>query len=107
MRYEVMLTENAFYDLEDIYDYIFKHDHPSHADYVLNSMESVIESLAAFPERGSYPKELLELGIREYRQTFFKPYRVIYRIIGSIVYIMVIADGRRDMEALLTRRLLG
>jgi len=107
MRYEVMLTENAFYDLEDIYDYISKQDHPSNADYVLNSMESVIESLATFPERGSYPKELLELGIREYRQTFFKPYRVIYRIIGSIVYIMVIADGRRDMEALLTRRLLG
>lgn len=107
MRYEVMLTENAFYDLEEIYDYIARHNHPSNADYVLNSMESVMESLAAFPERGSYPKELLALGIREYRQTFFKPYRVIYRIIGSLVYIMLIADGRRDMEALLSRRLLG
>lgn len=102
-----MLTENAFYDLEEIYDYIARHNHPSNADYVLNSMESVMESLTAFPERGSYPKELLALGIREYRQTFFKPYRVIYRIIGSLVYIMLIADGRRDMEALLSRRLLG
>jgi toxin ParE1/3/4 len=102
-----MLTENAFNDLDEIYDYIARHDHPSNADYVLNSMETVIDSLAAFPERGSYPKELLELGIREYRQTFFKPYRVIYRIIGSLVYIMLVADSRRDMETLLTRRLLG
>ena len=107
MPYEVMLTENAFYDLEDIYDYITKHDHPANADYVLNSMETLIESLATFPERGSYPKELIELGIREYRQAFFKPYRVIYRIAGSIVYIQLITDGRRDMEALLSRRLLG
>lgn len=102
-----MLTENAFYDLEEIYDYIARHDNPSSADYVLDSMETVMESLTAFPERGSYPKELLALGIREYRQTFFKPYRVIYRIIGSLVYIMLIADGRRDMESLLSRRLLG
>ena len=107
MRYDVMLTENAYYDLEDIYDYIANHDHPANADYVLNSMESVIESISAFPERDSYPKELIELGIREYRQSFFKPYRVIYRIIGPTVYIMLIADGRRDMGSLLARRLLS
>lgn len=107
MHYEVLLTENAYYDLDEIYDYIAKHDHPANADYVLNSMESVTESLATFPERGAYPKELLQLGIREYRQVFFKPYRVIYKVIGSFVYIMLIADGRRDMETLLSRRLLG
>lgn len=47
------------------------------------------------------------MGIREYRQTFFKPYRVIYRVIGQRVYIYLIADGRRDMQTLLARRLLG
>jgi len=107
MRYEVLLTENAYYDLDEIYDYIAQHDHPTNADYVLSSMESAIESLATFPERGSFPKELLQLGIREYRQVFFKPYRVIYKVIGSLVYIMLVTDGRRDMETLLTRRLLG
>jgi toxin ParE1/3/4 len=67
----------------------------------------VAESLATFPERGSHTKELLALGIREYRQSFFKPYRVIYRVIGKQVIIYVIADGRRDMQSLLLRRLLG
>ncbi|WP_235186744.1 type II toxin-antitoxin system RelE/ParE family toxin [Serratia sp. DD3] len=47
------------------------------------------------------------LGIREFRQTFFKPYRVIYRVLGQQVVIFVIVDGRRDMQSLLIRRLLG
>jgi len=47
------------------------------------------------------------LGIREYREVFLKPTRIIYRIIEKKVYILLIADGRRDMDALLQRRLLG
>jgi toxin ParE1/3/4 len=64
-------------------------------------------NLESFPERGAYPKELLDLGIREYRQIFFKPYRVIYRVIGKCAYIYLIFDGRRDMQTLLARRLLA
>lgn len=61
--------------------------------------------MAENPERGSRPKELLALGIREYRQVFFKPYRAIYRVIGRRVYVYLVADGRRDMQTLLARRL--
>ena len=46
------------------------------------------------------------MGLREYREVYFKPYRIIYRIIAQHVYVMVIADGRRDMQILLERRLL-
>ncbi|WP_233582642.1 type II toxin-antitoxin system RelE/ParE family toxin [Candidimonas sp. SYP-B2681] len=66
-----------------------------------------MDSLSKYPERGSYPKELVSLGIKEYRQTFFKPYRVIYRVTDTQVIIELIADGRRDMQSLLARRLLG
>ena len=52
-------------------------------------------------------KELLALGIREYHEIFFKPYRIIYRVIDKNVHILLIADGRRDMQTLLQRRLLG
>ncbi|HLB15786.1 MAG TPA: type II toxin-antitoxin system RelE/ParE family toxin [Burkholderiales bacterium] len=107
MRFEVLLTEDASSDLEELYDYVAEHDAPAKADYVLDRIERVMETLATFPERGSFPKELLALGIREYRQTFFKPYRVIYRVVGERVYVYLIVDGRRDMQALLQRRLLG
>lgn len=107
MRREVLLTEDAERDLEDIYDYIAEFDSPRNADHVLDRLLEVVERLTALPERGSQPKELRSLGIHEYRQVFFKPYRVIYRVIGDQVIIYVIADGRRDMQSLLSRRLLG
>jgi toxin ParE1/3/4 len=48
---------------------------------------------------------LLALGIREYRQTFFKPCRVIYRDRRARVRVPD-RRRRRDMQALLQRRLL-
>lgn len=106
-KIEVLLTEGAEQDLEAIHDYISEFDCVANANYVLDELMSVVESLSKFPERGSYPKELVSLGIKEYRQTFFKPYRVIYRVAGSQVIIYLIADGRRDMQSVLARRLLG
>ena len=106
-RYEVLLTEGAEQDLESIHDYISEFDCVANANYVLDRLMDVVEGLAQFPERGSYPKELVALGIKEYRQTAFKPYRVIYRVMGTQVIIHLIVDGRRDMQSVLTRRLLG
>lgn len=106
-KYEVLLTAGAAQDLESIYDYIAEFDCKANADYMLDRLLEVVESLSTFPERGTYPKELVPLGIRDYRQTAFKPYRVIYRVMGQKVYIYLIADGRRDMQSLLARRLLG
>ena len=106
-KYEILLTEGAEQDLESIYGHIAEFDCKANADYVLDRLLEVVESLSAFPERGAYPKELVALGIRDYRQTAFKPYRVIYRVMAQKVYVYVIADGRRDMQSLLVRRLLG
>jgi len=106
-KFEVLLTEGAEQDLEAIHDYISEFDCAANANDVLDQLMDVVGSLSKFPERGSYPKELVGLGIKEYRQTFFKPYRVIYRVTGRQVIIYLIADGRRDMQSVLARRLLG
>ena len=50
---------------------------------------------------------VVALGIKEYRHTSFKPYRVIYRVVGTQVVTHLIVDGRRDMQSVLARRLLG
>lgn len=105
--YAVFLTAGTEHDLASIHDYIAEADSPRKAGHVLDRLTRIAESLADFPERGSYPKELLALGIKEYRQVFFKPYRLIYRVIDRRVYIYLIVDGRRDMQSLLSRRLLG
>ncbi len=106
-RFEVLLTESAERDLEEIHDYIAEFDSAANADRVLDRLLDAAGKLAEFHERGSWPKELLEIGIREYRQTLFKPYRVIYRVIDAKVVVYSIVDGRRDMQSLLARRLLG
>ena len=106
-RYKVPLTAGAEQDLESIYDHIAEFDSTASAKHLLDRLAAVIDSLAAFPERGAYPRGLVALGIRDYRQTSFKSYRVIYRVRDNKVYIYLIADGRRDMQSLLARRLLG
>jgi toxin ParE1/3/4 len=107
VAYTVLLTEDAARDLSDLYTYISKHDPPKKAAYVLDQIEKKFISLSELPERGVYPKELLSLGIRDYREIFFKPYRIIYRTDNENVYVYLLVDGRRDMQTLLQRRLLG
>ncbi len=106
MSMSVLLTDDAARDLEELYDYITQHDSARKADSVLKKIEDLFKDLSKSPQRGTWPKELIALGIREYRQVFFKPYRVIYRVIGKKIYVLLIADGRRDMQTLLERRLL-
>lgn len=107
MQYPVFLTPGADQDLTEIYNYIADADSVASANYVLDRLMETGQSLSAFPQRGSYPRELLALGNREFRQVFFKPYRLIYRVMEKQVEIFVIADGRRDMQSLLARRLLN
>ncbi|ALC17387.1 plasmid stabilization system protein ParE [Desulfuromonas soudanensis] len=106
MAFAVFLTDAAAHDLEDLYHYIAQYDLPEKADHVLAQIERALTSLSEYPDRGTYPKELLTLGIREYREVFFKPYRMIYRVSENRVYILLVVDGRRDMQTLLQRRLL-
>jgi toxin ParE1/3/4 len=106
MPFAVLLTNDVARDLDEIYYYIALHDAPQKADYVLEQIEKVFSMLSESPERGACPKELLSLGIRECREVFFKPYRIIYRVMDKNVYVLLIVDGHRDLQLLLQRRLL-
>jgi toxin ParE1/3/4 len=107
MSYQVFLTRDAVRDLEELDEYLATGDSAKKADYVLNKIEAVLQRLSESPERGHRPRELLALGLDDYRQVFFKPYRIIYTIRHKDVYVLLIADGRRDMETLLQSRLLA
>ena len=106
MPFAVLLTNDAARDLDELYHYIAQSDAPGKADYVLEQIEKAFFRLSESPERGAYPRELSALGIREYREILFKPYRIVYRVLDAKVYVLLIVDGRRDMQTLLQRRLL-
>ena len=107
MALQVVITEDAERDLEDIVTYIAQNESRRNAEHVLGRILDIADSLTVEPTRGSTPKELRALGDQEYRQIFFKPYRLVYRVVEQQVVIYLIADGRRDLQTLLVRRLLG
>jgi toxin ParE1/3/4 len=107
MSYPVRITSAAWRDLEEICTWIAEHDSPGKAERVLDRLAEAAAKVGEMPHGGSRPTELPPGTEGEYRQVFFKPYRVIYEFSGSEVVILLIADGRRNLQSLLLRRLLG
>jgi len=105
-RYKVRLTQEAEDDLLDLFEYIARQDSVDNAYHVLAELEALILSLEQQAERGHYPAEMIEHGIKDYREVLFKPYRVIYEVEGNRVFVLACFDGRRDIQLLLERRLL-
>jgi toxin ParE1/3/4 len=106
MKYAVHLVEDAEKDLFDIYRYVALNDSPEKAEKLLDHLEQTMLKLETFPERGHYPPELERIGVREYREVFYKPYRIVYQIMKSEVFIHCVLDGRRDLQELLQNRFL-
>ena len=49
MAFRVQLTDDAARDLEEVCDYIDRHDSPARADYVLDRIESAFQGLSENP----------------------------------------------------------
>jgi toxin ParE1/3/4 len=110
LLYEVLLTAGAEQDLDDLVGFVAVNDTPAKADALLDKILAAEQTLAMAPQRGNIPRELLALGIREYRQTMFKPYRIVYQVQvlpKPVVHIVVVVDGRRDVASVLQQRLLS
>jgi toxin ParE1/3/4 len=106
MKFSVLLVEDAEKDLWEIYLYVAQNDSVEKVDRLLDNLERAILKLETLPERGHFPPELERIGVREYREIFFKPYRIIYQVIRSEVFVHCVLDGRRDLQDLLQRRVL-
>jgi toxin ParE1/3/4 len=105
-KYRVRIVREAEEDLAELVDHIAQHDSVERANYVLEKLLTVCERVEQHPERGHFLPELRSLGIKTYREVHFKPYRIIYEVIGREVFILLIVDGRRSLQTILERRLL-
>jgi toxin ParE1/3/4 len=103
MTYPVRITKAAKRDLSENYTWIAEHDSVAHAEYVLDCLTQSVESIATLPERGSRPRELRAGMRRDCRRVSFKPYRVFYEVRPTEVVVFLIADGGRNLKALLLR----
>ncbi len=106
LKYRILWAEAAEKDLTEIIDHIAI-DNPADAAKILQEIKQQAASLYTFPERGRIVRELHENGIHFYRELVIPPWRMIYRISDTDVYVSCVFDSRRNVEDILMNRLVG
>jgi len=104
VTYQVMWTPDAEQMLDEIITYI-ANDSVKAARDSLQLIKKRAGSLSFSPMRGRYVPELLELGIRTYREIIVKPWRIIYKVGSADIYILLVIDSRRDVASYLSMEL--
>lgn len=99
MKYKIEILPAAWEDLKKIEDYYLVQFDAETAIRVSNHILDAIERLECFSDSGSMtPDEWLnEQG---YRMVICKKHIVIYRVIGTSVYIYHIADTQTEYTKL-------
>ena len=105
-KYDVQITEGALGDLDAIRSFMTAQRGEDASEEWMNGFEEVINSLERFPERGAVPPPLVDLGMETFRQLPMPPYRIVYEVIGSRVFVVLIVHMKRDFQSLLQERLL-
>ena len=105
-EYDVIVDIDAEDDLFGIYSHVALNDSIERADKLFASLQRTCYKLKTLPLRSNIPPELLEIGVTEFRELHFKPYRIIYSIESTSVHVHCILDGRRDVQTILQERLL-
>lgn len=106
MKNTVEFTAGARQDLQKIYHYIKKAGRPKAAKQLYQQLSESCSSLSQNPERGHIPPEFEGLSTLLCRQIVINKYRIIYQVIGEVVIIQGIIDGRRTIRETLRQRLL-
>ena len=110
MTYEVLLSDDAARDLDELYAAAFSRSlrRGSEGDLegFLGLVSGLFESLSDAPERGRIAPELADVGLSEYLEVRSGDVRVVYTFDGETVVVLLLAGAGRSMQQLLQRRLL-
>ena len=104
-KYKVEWAAVAEVDLKQIIDYIAM-DSPGNALQILEKLRQKTSALYTLPESGRIIPELQGQGINIYRELIISPWRIVYRISDTTVYVLSIIDSRQNIEDILLNRLL-
>ena len=74
---------------------------------LLDRFDRARSRLHRLSERGRVVPELQRRGITAMREIAIPPYRLIYRVVATEVWIVALFDGRRDLTDLLLERARG
>ena len=104
-KFFIKWTAPARDDLDEIIDYISK-TNINYAVKVLDKIEDNVKKLNRFPGRYRIVPELEKYGYFAYREIVVDYWKVIYKIENNFVYIMLVIDGRRNLDDLLLKKMI-
>ena len=104
-KYTVKWIAAAKKDLEEIIEYIAR-DSIEIAIKKYEIIKETAQQLCLFPEQGRVIPELSRQNIVKYHELIISPWRLMYKIENTVVYVMAIIDGRRNIEDILLQRQL-
>ncbi|HJZ12692.1 MAG TPA: type II toxin-antitoxin system RelE/ParE family toxin [Acidobacteriota bacterium] len=102
-KLNVVWTLTAQGDLSSIIDYIAD-ESAEEAGLVFDRIRKAAAKLYVLPQRGRLVPELLQYGIRNYRELIVGPWRLLYRVSEAKVFVVAVIDSRRNVEDLLLER---
>jgi len=94
MRYRIIVTPAALNHLRAIEEFIGL-DSPSNAAAFLRRLDEEVSTLAFMPNRNPLARES-RYRSRPIRQLLVPPCRVLYRVIGSTVFVVAVWHGARQ-----------
>lgn len=103
---KVVLLAGAEQDLVELRNYVIKNFGKLAWDSTYLQIKSAIRSLRDFPASGAIPDEIAELQLGQFRQVIAGMNRIVYEIVGNVVFVHIICDTRRQLRSTLTRRFL-
>ncbi len=106
MSTQVLLTDGAARDLDELYADAYDRGGGPRADLFLDRIQDILTKLEATPGVGRPLPELQRLGLADGRQQRDGDLRVLYRLREEAVLIVAIAPVARSWQVLLQRRLL-
>jgi plasmid stabilization system protein ParE len=73
---------------------------------ILDIIELAVKNLNVSPKRGRIVPELERYGYVVYREIIVDYWRIMYKIEHDTVYIMVVIDGRRNVEDIILKKII-
>jgi plasmid stabilization system protein ParE len=106
MTARVVILRGAEADLHDLRRYVARRFGEAAWIRTLRSIRETIDRIGLHPDAGRVPDEFLSLSLSQFREMVSGANRIVYERRGTTAYVHLICDGRRDLKAVLLRRLL-
>ena len=104
-RFKAAWAGPARLDFLEISEFIAE-ENPATARKVVKRLRDKISKLHMQPERGRVVPELAKQGITKFRELIIPPWRVLYKTGDKIVFVVLVADGRRNLEDIFFKRIM-